>query len=311
MVKMPNITGRIWFNTRPLTSSYLKNKVILADFWTYSCVNCLRTLPYLRSWWGKYRDKGFLLIGIHTPEFEFEKNPENVKKAVKDLKITWPVVLDNDYINWNSFANHYWPAKYMTDKNSNVVYTHFGEGSYEETELWIQQLLGLKEGLVEIKEHKHGAVCFIPTPELYCGYERGVISNLEEYKRDRVENYLPPMDFKEDSIALSGKFFTAPEYVEPREKDATIHLRFRGTEVNLVLSPNSGEGIAEVLFDNFPIEEQIRGKDLNDFNHLIVRKPKMFNLLKSHDLQQGVLSIRYEKGALKAYAFTFSGCQED
>ena len=131
-----------WLNSSPLKLSKLKGKVVLVDFWTYSCINCQRTLPYLKTWWQKYQDKGLVIIGVHTPEFEFEKELKNVKEALKKYDVTWPVVLDNDYLIWNSFANHYWPAKYLIDHQGKIIYTHFGEGNYQETELEIQKEIG-------------------------------------------------------------------------------------------------------------------------------------------------------------------------
>lgn len=133
-MQSPEIVGDVWLGSKPFTKEDLKGKLVLVDFWTYSCVNCLRTIPYLKMWRDEYKDKGFLIIGIHTPEFDFEKNPKNVEKAIKDLGVGWPVVMDNEYINWNNFANHYWPAKYLVDKTGKIVYTHFGEGAYGETE---------------------------------------------------------------------------------------------------------------------------------------------------------------------------------
>ena len=169
-IHAPYITGDTWIHSRALLPNDLKGKVVLVDFWTYSCVNCQKTLPYLKKWWEKYKDKNFLIIGIHTPEFEFEKDKSNVERAAHELGVFWPIVLDNDYVNWNNFANKYWPAKYLVDENGYIVYTHFGEGEYEKTEKAIQSLLKniKKEHLrkTEKEKHTHHGVCFRPTPEL-------------------------------------------------------------------------------------------------------------------------------------------------
>ncbi len=306
MVRIPKIVGDIWFNlplgrrAPGLQPEDFEGKVILADFWTYSCVNCQRTLPYLRSWWKKYKDENFLIIGIHTPEFEFEKDSKNIEEAIKDLGVTWPVVADNDYVNWNNFANHYWPAKYLADKNGNIVYSHFGEGNYEETEKEIQKLLGMKEDVLteeSAKEHSHGKVCFLPTPELYCGYDRGFLSNEGiGYYDNEIYDYAAPPKIKEDGIALSGKFLARKEYAESQEAGAEVLLNFRATEVNLVLESPNGKSEVEIYLDNKKIKE------------LSIEKSTLFNLLKSNDLTEGILSVRAKKGNFRAYAFTFSGC---
>ncbi len=300
MTRLPQIVGQTWFNSGTLGPSDLKGKVVLVDFWTYSCVNCQRTLPYLRQWWQKYQDMDFVLIGIHTPEFEFEKDPKNVEAAIQDLGITWPVVLDNNQVNWQNFANHYWPAKYLADKTGKIVYTHFGEGSAVETERVIQKLLqsqgGAKFPKLEEHEHSHGNVCFVPTPETYCGYSRGRLFNPEGYQTDQVANYEFPGLLPPNSLALSGKFFAASEYVESAEKGATIFLHFRATEVNLVMRPVEDSAIVEFFFNDQKV------KDLN------ITKPTLYNFLKSQGLLEGILAVRAKVGNFQAYAFTFSGC---
>lgn len=313
-MKQPKITGDTWLNSKPLFPEDLSGKVVLVDFWTYSCVNCQRTLPYLREWWRKYKDKNFLIIGIHTPEFEFEKNPENVKKAIKDLGVEWPVVLDNDYTNWNNFANRYWPAKYLADAKGNIVYTHFGEGNYKETEAAIQALIKSSMGEVampkaESVEHAHGNVCFPPTPETYCGYERGNVSNRDGYKYDRVHDYKKPEQIKDGTIGLEKKFLAQREFVEAQEEGATLYLQFHATEVNLVFAAPKGSAIVEVMLNNEPIPEELRGRDVNENGEVEISSSTLYNLLKSDKLIEGILSIRAKKEKFQAYAFTFSGCE--
>lgn len=309
-MKLPKIIGEHWFNSPPLTTD-LKGQVVLADFWTYSCVNCLRTLPYLKKWWEKYQDKGFLLIGIHTPEFDFEKEPVNVEKAVKELGIEWPVVMDNEYKNWNNFANHYWPAKYLADREGNIIYTHFGEGDYGQTESFIQSLLGTnldRIPLLEQEEHEHGSVCFIPTPETYCGYARGFLANKGGYQEDKEAYYEVKEELPENSIALNGQFLASGEYVESRQSGSTLFLRFKATEVNLVLKTVSPKAVVGVTLNTQKIPSSLRGKDVNQEGEVVITEPKMYNLLKSKDLVEGLLSIKAKEGNFQAYAFTFSGC---
>ena len=187
MVKAPQINGENWLNGE---KPEMDDQVILVDFWTYSCVNCIRTLPYLQKWHEKYKDKGLIIVGVHTPEFEFEKDEQNVARALKDLGVDWPVVMDNYLEIWRSFANKYWPAKYLINRKGKIVYQHFGEGKYEETEKAIQKLLFNKgDELPELTTEIASAACFRPTPETYLGYARGHIVNIGGYYFDVVENY--------------------------------------------------------------------------------------------------------------------------
>lgn len=312
--KQPSLIGDTWFNTKPLLPGDLAGKAVLVDFWTYSCVNCIRTLPFLRKWWEKYKDKDFLIIGIHTPEFEFEKDPKNVEQAIRDLNIEWPVVLDNEYKNWNNFDNHSWPAKYLVDQEGNIVYSHFGEGAYEETEKVIRDLIQKKFGKIPLppveQDYSRWRVCFIPTPEIYCGYKRGDIANFGSYHYDKVGEYKAPDTIREDSIALSGKFIAKPEYVESVEPGATIFLRFRATEVNIVLHPVERSITLKVAFNQKPLPQEIRGSAVNEADEVRVEKPAMYNLLKSMYAVQGIIEVTAKEGNFRAYAFTFSGCSE-
>jgi hypothetical protein len=256
-----------------------------------------------------------LIIGVHTPEFEFEKETENVRQAVESLQITWPVVLDNDHTNWNNFANRYWPAKYLIDKSGNIVYSHFGEGAYAETEIMIQNLIKDNLGPREMPniredEHTHGPVCFVPTPELYCGYFRGILANPEDFVENEEHEYkVTPADLPHDVIALDGKFLAAEEYLESREKGASILLEFKGTEVNLVLHPVGDEATVILSFDQQELTPEIQGTDVNDCGEVVVNTPRMYNLIKSRRVLHGTLSIRAEAGNFRAFAFTFSGCE--
>ncbi len=303
MITIPEIEDGKWFNARRCPS--FRNKVVLVDFFSYSCANCVRTMPYLRRWWNWYKDHDFVMIGIHTPEFEFEKDPSNVKQALADLEIEWPVVMDNDRENWENFANKYWPAKYIADKSGKLVYEHFGEGAYEKTEKIIQKLLG-DEGLPEITKEKHGDVCFRPTPELYCGYHRGQLNNVGGHFFDTTETYELPDRIDSDSVALKGSFYADPEYVESREDTSELFAKFHALEVNLVIHP-IGETVIKVKFDHQSIPDDIAGDDVKD-SELIVDRPRMYNLLKADHSVKGTLSLRPIKGNFQAFAFTFSGC---
>lgn len=312
MVRYPKINGDTWFNTQPLAPLQLEGKVILVDFWTYTCVNCLRTLPYLKRWWNLYRDKGLIIIGVHTPEFEFEKNSSNVAAAIQQLQIDWPIVLDNNYNNWNNFANKYWPAKYLIDKNGYIVYQHFGEGAYDETEAVIQRLLKdtgeFNIGPIEKEDHIHASVCFIPTPELYCGYQRGFLSPPQEYMEEHVVEYKQIKEQEKDSVSLVGSFVAHKEYVESQQIGSHILLRFHATEVNCVLSPSGGRAVIEVAYNNQALSEEDKGADVLQTNTVLIDQPRMYNLIASKTPLDGMLRLSTVQGRIQAFAFTFSGC---
>lgn len=208
MVNAPDfIAGGQWFNSKPLTMGELRGNVVLVDFWTYTCINCIRTLPYIKSWHEKYKDKGLVIVGVHTPEFEFEKNPENVKKAIKDFGIEYPVMQDNDFATWTAYANHYWPAKYLVNQEGKIVYTHFGEGDYDETEEKIQELLS-----VDMPVQNPTYQVMARTPETYLGAARG--------------NYA--------QITLTGQWTKSEEYAKP-DKGSVMTMRFNAAKVFLVM----------------------------------------------------------------------------
>lgn len=309
MIHAPKIEGEKWFNEKYLRKRS-NSPVVLVDFWTYTCVNCIRTIPYLRGWWHKYKDENFLIIGVHTPEFEFEKKYDNVKKAIKEYEIEWPVVLDNDYSIWNSYANRYWPAKYLIDQKGYIVYTHFGEGDYEETERYIQKLLFEKEAnnqIPSITKEIPQNVCVRPTPELYCGFGRGRLANKKGFYH-KNNNFIAPEFLPDDSIALDGKFEVFYEYVEAKEKGSKLLLNFTATEVNLVMGVAKGKSTVEVTLDNHPLSSVITGKDVDNKSTVTIKEYRMYNLIKSDKPLSGVLNLTEQGGNFQAYAFTFSGC---
>ncbi len=213
------IPGGEWFNTKPLSMQSLRGKVVLIDFWTYTCINCIRTLPYLKNWHAKYKDSGLVILGVHTPEFEFEKLSTNVKEAIDDFGIEYAVVQDNDYATWQAYKNRYWPAKYLIDKNGKIRYTHFGEGDYDETEKKIQELLALDMTIDNPTYQIQSR-----TPEIYLGSARG--------------NY--------SLITTTGVWTKSEEYAMP-QKGATLTLTFEAAKVFLVMR---GNGNVKVFLDD-------------------------------------------------------------
>lgn len=214
-----------WINSPPLTLAELKGKVVLIDFWTYSCINCLRTLPYLEKWYADYGKDGLVIIGVHTPEFQFEKKYENVKEATVNLGVHYPVALDNNYATWNAYMNHYWPAHYLIDQNGNIRMVHFGEGAYEETENAIRSLLGMSPIEMHLPEKTFRSI----TPETYLGKARG----------------------RDNQVTLRGPWLKKNEYIMATGDNTTLELEFTATRVYLVLSGSSATPL-EVTLDGKP-----------------------------------------------------------
>lgn len=286
----PEITGiQEWINTPPLRMEQLRGKVVLIDFWTYSCINCVRTLPYITKWYDEYRDKGLVVIGVHTPEFEFEKNKQNVDRAVKQFNIHYPVALDNNYATWIAYNNLYWPAHYLIDQNGVIRHTHFGEGAYLETENEIRSLLGLapKEGS-EVKMSREAI-----TPETYLGYSRSSAYTWENpIKPNQTNTFNFTFPLKDDQIGLKGEWNIQPQYITAEGKNSEIWLNFEAAQVYLVLSGNSSTPL-KVFVDEAPIGE------------IMINEPKMYTLVNNKESYgRHRLKLIIPKG-ISAYAFTF------
>lgn len=287
----PEIVGiSDWFNSKPLTIASLKGKVVLVDFWTYSCVNCVRTLPHITDWDKKYRDKGLVIIGVHTPEFEFEKNADNVKAALAAHGITYPVALDDHMTTWKSFDNHYWPAHYLIDKQGKVVYTHFGEHDYDITENNIRYLLGLKD---KVAADDAPAPAGHQTPETYVGYNRMQHFAGGNTTHDVDVRYHLPDSIPADNWALEGKWNVGAENITAKEKGAKITLHFVAKKVFLVLG-NKDKPIHLSL--------TLNGKPLKS---VTVDHHSLYELASQDKLQDGTLEITSDSAGLEAYAFTF------
>ena len=232
-----------WINSDPLTIGQLKGKVVLVDFWTYSCINCIRTLPYLESWYDKYHDKGLVVIGVHTPEFEFEKSYSNVKTAVEKYGIKYAVAQDNNYATWNAFGNKYWPRKYLIDKDGNIRYDHIGEGGYEETETAIRYLLQearpfLLENAADISQDTNFSE--IGTPEIYLGYSfaRSPLGNIEGFSPGKIVNYTVSNITSPNTIYLSGSWKNEADRIVAVD-NAKLFLVYKAKNVNIVAGGNS------------------------------------------------------------------------
>ena len=290
----------------------MKDKVVLYDFWTYSCINCIRTFPYLKAWNEKYTNKGLLIVGVHSPEFEFEKDINNVKMAVGKYGLTYPVVLDNDHKIWNAFGNRYWPAEYLTDSLGHIRHTHFGEGSYDETEKAIQQLLdernlhlGLNvtadQPLVDIKEHQFGNQ---QTPELYFGYSfasgRDFLGNSEGFQDGQIVTYSLPSNLQQDHFYLEGQWQNLPDSMKLISQSGKIVLPYYAKDVHIVAANKID---LQVLLDGNPITADNAGTDIqNDVVH--VSENRLYNLVSSSVAGQHTLTIIAQSG-FEIYTFTF------
>ncbi|NNM60188.1 MAG: cytochrome c biogenesis protein DipZ [Legionellales bacterium] len=294
----------IWLNSPPLTMQALKGKVVLIDFWTYSCINCIRTLPYLKDWYNKYHDKGLVIIGVHAPEFEFEKNVNNVKQAIAQYGIHYPVVLDNNYVIWQHYNNQYWPAHYLIDKNGQVVYQHFGEGLYDETEHNIRILLGLSGTTMPLLENTTSS-SIAETPETYLGYARGEsYAGIPNALPDAVGTYQFPITLAQDAWALSGKWLIQSESIQSFSNNAAIKIHFFANHVYAVIGSKNGQPIkANILLNGKPLEQSV-GKEANQ-SSFTVSKYNLYPVLNFSQPTEGELELQFDKPGAEVYTFTF------
>ena len=290
-----------WFNSEPLTIEQLKNKVVLIDFWTYSCINCVRTLPYLKDWYAKYKDKGFTIIGVHTPEFEFEKNPSNVARAIKQFEILYPVALDNHFSTWQAYHNRYWPAHYLIDQKGIIYHIHFGEGAYVQTENAIRTLLGLPE----ITQIETRAPLKTQTPEIYLGAARAAnYSPSIILQRNATANYDYKGRLADDQIGLYGSWHITDEYITAQSDDARLDINFIANRVYLVMSSTASASI-HVLLDRKPLDKKYYTPDTNDAGLIIVKDSRMYDMVDlKGDNGRHILTLQIPKG-VSLYAFTF------
>jgi len=311
-----------WINSEPLTLEELRGKVVLVDFWTYTCINCIRTFPHITAWYEKYKDNGFVLLGIHSPEFRFEKEKENVEREARKNNLTYPIALDNDMKTWNAFANRYWPAKYLLDVEGNIRYIHFGEGRYEETEKAIQQLL-LEAGhlsvneVAEVKEAAMGVdISKIGTPEIYLGYLR--INNLgnkdEEVLPDTTHTFSEVKSVEENLFYFVGDWKIEREFSEfvgePASPAGKIIIRYKANKINVVLDTKDGVAVPlELKLDGEYLIEQNKGADVimdNGKSTVNVLSPGFYNLVDTgEEYEWHTLEIIINSSGLQAFAFTF------
>jgi len=285
----PEITGITdWINSDPLTLAQLRGKVVLIDVWTYSCINCIRTLPHVTRWYDTYKDNGLVVIGVHAPEFPFEKKRENVEKAVNDFKINYPVALDNNFATWQAYNNKYWPAHYLIDPEGRVVYTHFGEGNYNVTEANIRSLLGLEGAVTEAADPAYTKG---QTHETYLGFMRAK-NFAGSITRNAESQYAYPAKLRDGQWALQGPW-TVHEQKSVAGKDAALRLNYTAGKAHLVMGSSDGQ----------PVEVEVR-IDGEAQRTLTVREAKLYTLADKPQ-KSAVLELRSDRPGLEVYAFTF------
>ncbi|HEY7099318.1 MAG TPA: redoxin domain-containing protein [Terriglobales bacterium] len=322
-VRAPEI-GRVWFNSAPLSFRQLRGRAVLVDFWDYTCVNCIRTLPYVQAWHERYRNKGLTVIGVHTPEFTFAQYESNVERGIREFGLTYPIVLDSNMEIWKLFANRCWPTKYLLDKNGYLRYAHFGEGQYQGTEECIQELLreiDLAIALPEImkplrSEDSPGVACYQASPELYLGHQRGRIGNSSGFVEDQIADYSFTTNLETNQFYASGKWAATAEYFEAVEGGPhCLTLRYAAAGVNLVMaSPRGPQCEVVVHQDGKPLSHNQATADVRfrqvsgtEESYIIVQSARMYALVDNHDFGEHVLELICPSG-LAAFAFTFTSC---
>jgi cytochrome c biogenesis protein CcdA/thiol-disulfide isomerase/thioredoxin len=306
-----------WINSPPLTAAALKGKVVLVDFWTYSCINCLRTLPYIKAWNEKYKDSGLVIIGVHTPEFPFEKDESNVRKAVKDLGVTYPVAMDNDYRIWRSFNNEYWPAHYFLDATGKVRFHHFGEGGYEESENWIRSLLEeanhkqLPGSATQVAASGAEAAADsgdVQSPETYIGYHRAEnFASPGGFNQNEPQAYDAPSNLKLNQWALAGKWMDERQIATSLAPASAIVYRFHARDLHLVLGPSkTGKPIRFRVTLDGKAPGADHGADTDADGFGTVTEDRLYQLIRQQGaIQDRTFRIEFLVPGVQAYSFTF------
>jgi cytochrome c biogenesis protein CcdA/thiol-disulfide isomerase/thioredoxin len=306
-----------WLNSAPLAGDALKGRVVLVNFWTYSCSNCLRSLPYLRAWAEKYKDQGLVVVGVHAPEFAFERDAANVKKAVADLKIGYPVAIDNQFAIWRAYGNQAWPARYLVDAQGRIREQHFGEGSYRETEWAIQQLLaeagaGVKgadyvlpqgEGTTHAADPRN-----LRSPESYIGYKQADSFQSEGGAvRDRPRDYRVPARLALNQWGLAGNWTIAGEFATLNNKEGAIVHRFHARDLHLVVGPGpDGKPLRFRVTIDGAAPGASHGTDTDANGEGVIREQRLYQLVRqSGEVKDRTFEIRFLDPGAQAYAFTF------
>ncbi|MGR3309762.1 MAG: redoxin family protein [Candidatus Brocadiales bacterium] len=329
-LKASETSGSRWLNSPPINLANLKGKIVLIDFWDYTCVNCLRTLPYVKEWHNRYSQYGFIIIGVHAPEFGFAEGYENVKRAVKELGIKYPVVLDNDYKIWKAYRNRSWPRKILIDETGETKFDHAGEGKYTALEIEIQELLKKQRPDIKFPElmkpirstDVDDVVCYPTTRELYAGFLRGRLGNIDVYHKNTISDYKDPGEYMDGKIYINGKWFASSEslrHIGPTTALTDyIAIKYHAVEVNAVLNAEAAAFAEDapikvfITQDGKPLNEENKGRDVvidtDSRSYVLVASPKMYNLIKTKEFGSHVLRLYTNSDGLSLYAFTFGTC---
>jgi thiol-disulfide isomerase/thioredoxin len=294
----------------------LRGKVVLVDFWTYSCINCLRTLPYIKAWNEKYKASGLVIIGVHTPEFPFEKDESNVRKAVKDLGVLYPVPMDNDYKIWRSFNNEYWPADYFIDATGKVRFHHFGEGAYEESEQWIRTLLkeahaSVPESMTKVAGSGTEAAPDsddVQSPETYVGYARAQnFASPGGLNQDDPFVYRTPDELKLNQWAFGGNWKDEDQVATSLAADADISFRFHARDLHLVLGPpTDGKAVRFRITIDGHAPGADHGVDTDAEGYGVVTDDRLYQLIRQHgSIHDHTFRVELLAPGVRAYSFTF------
>ncbi len=284
----PDFVGiQQWLDGDPQTVASLKGKVVLVDFWTFSCINCIRTLPYVTKWYDTYKDQGLVVIGIHTPEFDFEKDASNVSDAIGRFKIHYPVALDNKYATWNNYNNQYWPAEYLIDKQGHVRYVHFGEGEYDHTENAIRELLGMT---ASVRPDNGVDLAGVKSPEMYFGTER--LEYLSQDQKPGAATYTFPTNLALNTFALEGKWQFHAQDIQLQSGTGKIKLKFHSGKIFMVAASQVA-AVLKITVDGKPQPS------------VTVQESKLYALFDSKDYTDHVIEIEVDQAGFQAFTFTF------
>jgi thiol-disulfide isomerase/thioredoxin len=307
----PSLAGATgWLNSPPLTPAALRGKVVLVDFWTYTCINWLRTEPYVRAWSQAYRDDGLVVLGVHTPEFSFEHEIDRVRRATQERGIEYPVALDNDYAVWSAFDNHYWPALYLLDREGTIRDHHFGEGRYEQSERVIQRLLGVEREPVSVEGRGVEAEAdweHLGSPETYLGAGRAeYFASPDAGAINQRRAYGLPERLSLNHWALAGEWTFGSEKVVLYEAGGSIAYRFHARDAHLVLSPGSREPIPFRVRLDGEAPGPSHGVDVDSDGNGLLEEGRLYQLVRAHDtVRERTLEIVFAQPGVEAYVFTF------
>lgn len=330
-LRLPELSqDGMWLNSQPLRTEDLQGKIVMIDIWEFTCVNCLRTLPYLKQWHEKYADDGLVIVGVHCPEFGFGRDSTNVARFVRANDIRWPIVLDNQFKIWTALLNRYWPRK-MIFVDGKQVYDHIGEGGYEETERVIQELLSKRNGKTyppivmayQREEDKPNTVCYPRSPEIYAGFERGGLGNINAEAGKIIRFPSEDSQPRENLPYLTGEWIQESEYLhylgDQSSAQDRLTIAFTGNEVNAVLRSSRMDSdskpiLVKVTLDNEPVPMNWRGEDIKavdgkEGTFIELREPRMYRILhapKAHG--EHILKLYPQEQGFELYAFTFGSC---